>query len=532
MNKLKIISAIWLLINISNAIGSPKLSIVIMIDNFSHRALSHIQPYLRGGIAYLVNNGLRYEHACWPHARPCTATGHTGLVSGTIAANHGVIDNKWRDAQGKEVAFEDDSADCAAVFAPHGLYNYGKSAHNIMVDTLADQVILSKKNFNVFSISLKSRAAIAMAGTCGKAIWHDNIGHQFTSSKAYFDALPDWIQDFNTALKQEVMDQKSWSLIFKKDSPAYATVEQKTYEFSRAKQQVEQPITQDNFEMTPAATTALIKLAQECLAQEFPKQSDGNFLLFLSISSTDKVFHQFGPDSLEYLDMLYHLDSDLKSFFNVVYQYAKPEEVIFVLSADHGGMPVIESLQKQGYTKAFRINTEQLKNSINDVIEKKFNAPNLVLAINTPEIYLDHILLENFSKKAQIKMLHIIKKIVQQQPGIKKVWTFNELQKKAACVDEFEQRYKQQLFPGRSGDLIFQVFPYVYASEYEHGAGHKTPYNYDTHVPLIVYQKNMIESQQIIDSVWVPQVAPTLAQLFGIPKPSASTFDLLPGIVY
>ncbi len=418
-----------------------------------------------------------------------------------------------------------------AVFSPDGLYDDGKSAHNIMVDTLADQAILSEKNYRVFSLSLKSRSAIAMAGKLGTAIWYDDTGHQFTSSKAYFDALPAWVKQFNQSFKKELAAAKPWKLFFENKNPAYAQTHDFTYAIARKKPLIEKPITAETFIMTPASNTALLELAQACLAQEFSKNQQEPFFLFLSISSTDKVFHRFGPDSLEYLDTLYHLDNELKSFINSIYKNVKPEDVLFVLSADHGGMPIIETLQQQGYTNALRIDTEQLKNSINELAQKKINISNLVVRIDTPDIYLDHSLLSGFAKKVRRKILRTIKKLVQQQPGVKKVWTFNELQKASACVDEFEKRYKQQSFAGRSGDIIFQVFPYTIVSKNKRGMSHKSPYLYDTHVPLIFYQKSVFEKKTVKNPLWLPQVATTLAQLLEVPAPSAATYSMIPLLV-
>lgn len=530
MKMMRAIFCMFILISIHENICSPKLTVVLVIDNLSHTVLSRIQPYVSSGIALLTNNGLRYEQAYWPHAIPSTAPGHTGLVSGTLPLHHGIIGNKWIDAAGKKIASDDDTPDRAAVFSPNGLYTYGKSAHNTMVDTLADQIVLNNKHSKVFSLSLKSRAAIAMAGTLGKALWYDDQAHQFTSSKAYFKMLPSWVHQVNQSVRKTLNAPTSWNLVFEKNNPAYANVHQNIYEFAREKSLIGSLITAQNFEMTPVATTALITLAQACLAHEFYTNEYDNFILFLSISSTDKVFHRFGPNSFEYLDMLYHLDNDLKTLIDSIYQQVKPEDVLFVLTADHGGMPIVEDMQRQGYTKARRINTTTLKNQINTMVHKKFTIPNLVVHIDPPDIYLDHTLLVNGTEHEQKNILKSIKKLVLKQPGIKKVWTFKELQKKNTHYDFFEQRYKQQLFADRSGDIIFQVFPYVYAGKYAQGTGHATPYEYDTHVPLMLYQKNITPSKKIFDTVWVPQIAPTLAHILGVPSPSAATFDILPSV--
>jgi hypothetical protein len=72
--------------------------------------------------------------------------------------------------------------------------------------------------------------------------------------------------------------------------------------------------------------------------------------------------------------------------------------------------------------------------------------------------------------------------------------------------------------------------PYCLITNYPKGCTHNTPYDYDTHVPLILYQSGSLEQKQILHRVWIPQLAITLAKLLGVQHPAASTFELLPGI--
>ena len=75
-----------------------------------------------------------------------------------------------------------------------------------------------------------------------------------------------------------------------------------------------------------------------------------------------------------------------------------------------------------------------------------------------------------------------------------------------------------------------QTYPYVIITNFPTGLSHKTPYEYDTHIPLILYQAGQIEGKKIYQKVWGLQLANTLAQILRVQKPSASTFDALPGI--
>ena len=88
----------------------------------------------------------------------------------------------------------------------------------------------------------------------------------------------------------------------------------------------------------------------------------------------------------------------------------------------------------------------------------------------------------------------------------------------------------RQIFKGRSGKIIVSLNPYTSIDTHHKGSSHATQYANNTHVPLIFYQKDRFENQKIIKNVCMPQVAVTLATLLEVPRPSAATGSLLPGI--
>ena len=176
---------------------SPQLTIVIVIDQFAYHELQKLLPHFTGGIKFLHDKGIRYINAIHPHGMPETGVGHTSIGTATLAKDHGIIGNSWIDPQGNNVACDADNSPYAAVFSPEGTYDFGVSPKNIMVDTLSDQLAISSyphaQNL-VYSLSLKSRSSVGMAGRLGKALWFDPKTGHFTSSKVYFNELPDWVQ--------------------------------------------------------------------------------------------------------------------------------------------------------------------------------------------------------------------------------------------------------------------------------------------------------------------------------------------------
>src|SRR5271170_929098 len=85
----------------------PRLTIIMVVDQFAHSYLQKLAPFLNGGLKELMRKGVDYTNAYVPHAIPATATGHTGLNTGTFAKDHGIIRNSWIE-NNKKIMSDDD----------------------------------------------------------------------------------------------------------------------------------------------------------------------------------------------------------------------------------------------------------------------------------------------------------------------------------------------------------------------------------------------------------------------------------------
>ena len=90
--------------------------------------------------------------------------------------------------------------------------------------------------------------------------------------------------------------------------------------------------------------------------------------------------------------------------------------------------------------------------------------------------------------------------------------------------DYISRAVRNGFYPQRSGDLI--VIPEAYYLYGAAGTTHGTPFNYDTHVPLI-FLGTGIKAGQYHAPVAVNDIAPTLALLVGVEAPSGSVGRIL-----
>lgn len=534
---------IWLFLAIFTPLAyagqRPKVTVIFVVDQMAYRYIPKIGPYFKHGFKTLLNQGVSYTNAYHPHGMPATATGHAALNTGAFAKDHGIIGNRWVDAKGNKIVSDFDTPEAAAVFAPNGFYQFGASSKQLMVDGLSDQFVLASEPQTprkAVSVSLKSRAATATAGKAGKAIWFDPKTGNFTSSLAYFNTIPCWLDAFNKKNNPSLQEKITWKSAYPLSDNAYKF----SYtNFIHKPQLVGSTITvsppdpknMELFSKTPQANELVLNLAKQVFNQYTQKEEPSELLLWVCLSSLDKLGHDYGSNSLENIDMMYHLDKQIGDFMNYVLSHVPSKsDALFALSADHGVSPVIELVQKEGYSAARRIKTPPIKKAMNTLIEEKYGIKNVVMRVKSPNFYMSEEFMTMNNPKLQNNILQDLKKYLRSHVGIKNVWTYQELAKSTFTKNQKENFFKEQLYPTRSGQLIMQTYPYNMVTKWDSGADHRTPYNYDIHVPLVIYQPGVREKKVVNENVWTLQFANTLADILEVPRPSASIQEKLPGI--
>ena len=527
----------------SKSKDTPMLTIVIVIDQFAFHYIPKLQKYFKYGLKDLFDNGIVYYKAYHPHGVPETTPGHHGLSIGTCPRDHGAVANDWLDPNGKIVEYVSDPAYPSLTSNEQAT---GYSSRNTKVDGLSDQFMFkSKPNciHKVYALSLKSYPAVSMAGKLGKPFWIDQQSGEFTSSTAYFKELPKWVTDFNQLGQAEKLKNTVWKLMYPEDADEYDFAFMKNYDYAGMNEPMvgansDKVISKINlhkyymFEKTPQSSKYLLNFAEKCIDSNLKINSNDKMILWVSLSNLDLLCHFYGPDSLETIDLIYHIDKQLKDFFMYLKKKIGEKNYLLVLTADHGICPIPEIAQKQGFYQAKRIAAKTLIEHINEIVREKFDLPDFEVYFEPTSFVIKHEVFDKLSVKIKQEILKTIKDYLRSVPGIKNVWTFEELEGATFQPHQLESFYKNQLYAGRSGDIICQPEPYCQITKYPTGTSHMTPYDYDTHVPLIIYQRGRFEKKKINKKVWIPQLPATLARILHVEQPSASIYDLLPGLSF
>lgn len=492
---------------------TPQITIALVIDQLSFSTLEKVKPYLKGGLKFLLHEGITYNNAHVPFACPQTNACHTTLTTGTLPRTHGIVIQQI-------------------------------SPEHSLVDGLSDQLTLQTeqhKNYHVFSVALQKDAAVCTAHHMGKAFWVDLQTSVLATDKPYYDNVPTWIRTFNQ--KNNLLKKPyTWNLHHKCMPQAYAFARSHDYQGSCIMQTLigktithnqDAKDTLSNIMHSPAANELVFDAALACLTEHFCKADCDQKLFFWIIpGALAHLGHITGPNSIEVIDMIYHLDYQLKKFMDAVNKKTRKRNILWCLTSDHAITPLPEQLRAQGYTDAHRIDSTYLIEKLNKIIAHTFDIKHLITTCNNNNLYIDQSVYTSVAKPIRKKIKQMIISILQAEPGIAKVWTFNELEKLPVPCNSVEQRYKNQLYKGKSGKFIICTQPYCMLTPYPCGVHHASAYAYDTQVPLIIYQRAHHQRKKIEDTVFTTQLAPTLAHILQVPKPSACVADILPGIVF
>jgi arylsulfatase A-like enzyme len=245
-------------------------------------------------------------------------------------------------------------------------------------------------------------------------------------------------------------------------------------------------------------------------------------LLGISFSASDRVGHAYGPDSHEVMDVTVRLDRTLARVFAFLDRTVGLGNVVMVLTADHGVAPLPEVFTTlHPGASARRFNAAAVEKAVNAALTARFGAaqaPGWVIYHDQPQVYLNlaalglkKVRVEEAERVAQAAILSI--------PGVNEALTSAEL----AAGRALGARRAEVLsyFPGRSGNLYYQMDPYILADDEPTGTGHGTPWAYDQQVPVMFFGRGILPGLRRGPAT-VADIAPTLSALLGLTAPGGS----------
>src|SRR5450755_3759766 len=343
----------------------PKLVVVIVIDQFRGDYLERYRDQFGdGGFRVFLDRGAYFTDCNYDYANTRTAPGHATLFTGSYTSGHGIVANEWWDPAKKKrvTSVEDDNT--KLVGAGAGKNGPGASPHNLMSDTLGDELKLATGGkARVFAVSLKDRAAVLPAGFSGDAAyWIDPKSGVWITSTYYRPDLPEWVRNFNGNNRAQKYWNREW-----KDGDG-------TILGSTAPRNTKDGTGAGFYEVvgaTPFANDYQLEFAKELVLYEKLGAGSATDLLVISLSANDILGHQVGPDSPQMRSMALELDKSLAEFFNFLGHQIGVANVWMALSADHGVAPLPE-FAKTLRLPAANLNAKALREQVNSLLSKKY----------------------------------------------------------------------------------------------------------------------------------------------------------------
>ena len=504
----------------------PKLVVVISIDQCSAELIQTYGPELKGGLARLLKEGVDFTEAYQDHGFTETGPGHSVLLSGRFPAHTGIVENEWFDRGTGKLTYcvADDSVRPLDTATAHAASNA-----RFLGDTLGDWLQAQVPGSRAFSISGKDRAVILMAGRRPSGVFWFAGPAGFSSSTAYMAKLPEWMVRFDHDLTTRFATD-SWLWTKAPDTPE-GRVAQWTYgstivrngALPRLIQGAGMPLDKTftaRFDRSPFLDEVTEEGAEALVNGEHLGRGPATDLLTVSFSATDYIGHNYGNLGTEMRDQIHRLDHALGRFLDFL-RHRDPGAWV-VLSADHGGMDVVEALQAEGFP-AHRVDKTSFVGELNAALRTDFKVSTDLL-LSPPEptmLYLDTKALRAVGLNPD-DVLRKAQAWLRARPEVADAFTAADL----AAVDpagtgsprdsHLDVLMRRSFLADRSGDLLVAFKPLTLFGEppKAYAAGHGSPYAYDRRVPLIFW--GPWKGGERREPVRTVDLAPTLARELGL----------------
>ncbi len=515
--------------------AKPKLVVGIVVDQMRWDYLyRYSKKYSQNGFKRLLREGYSCQNTHINYLPSFTAPGHTCIYTGSVPAIHGIAGNDWYDIEkGAKVYCVRDTT---VVRVGEGKSKGNASPRNLLATTITDELRLGTNyQSKVVSVALKDRSSILPGGHKPNGAYYlDMKSGNFITTSYYMSQVPGWVDSFNAQKLPQKYLAQNWNTLLPINEYTESTPDDEPYE---------RPLHFETKAVFPHNTSELLKHEVTVLdstpygnsytfdfaraAIEGEHLGAGNFTDFLavSLSSTDIVGHEFGPNSVETEDTYLRLDKDLENFLNYLDQKVGKGNYLVFLTADHGAAHSADYMAEENIPAgSFPMDTTAAH--LNDALQQKFGKGEWILSHENMQVYLNHTLM-NEKKIKREDVFAFTKDYLMQYKAIA-----NVIDLKNISTTTLQADIKTLIVNGynekRSGDFEILYNP-GWLEEYDKGTTHGTPYAYDTHIPL-VWMGWKIKHAEDHSDIHMTDIAPTLAALLRIQEPSGSVGKVIKGV--
>lgn len=516
--------------------AKPRLVVLFVIDGLPQRQVTAYRDQLApDGLARFLDRGAWFDQAHYGYSFTVTAAGHATVLSGAYPHRTGIIGNEWVDAATGQPMYCTGDPSATYIGNKTGAMD-GTSPRNLKVETLGDVLRRADPRAKVIGISGKDRGAILPAGKTGTAYMYMSGTGQFASSTYYMPQHPAWVDAFNDAKPADRYFKAEWKPLLPEAAYARSLPDSQPWFGPRGGKLPMMMGTAADTAPGPSYYAALLRspfgdaltldFARAAIAGERLGADEVPDILSVSLSGHDYVNHQWSAESRLSHDHLLHLDRMLQAFFADLDRTVGRDRYIAVLTADHGFMPAPEVSQARGQP-AGRVSGSQMLAAVNAALEQRFGIPKLAASISASGLLLDRKTIAARGLAPET-VAQAARDAVLAQPQFAAAYTRGELESGsragAPLFDQMRKTWNREV----SGDVQYALKPFWMFGSSTNIATHGSPYEYDTHVPILLWGPRWVKGGQLGARVEVADIAPTLARVLGLPPPPANEGKPLP----
>jgi predicted AlkP superfamily pyrophosphatase or phosphodiesterase len=510
----------------------PRLVVGIVVEQLKYDQLEKFRDRLgENGIKRLINEGTYFKNASFEYMLTQSAPGHATISTGTEPSFHGITSDNWYVPLRNELIFCTRDIDVNPV---GGSYEAGlHSPVNLQASTFSDELeMATNKDAKVFGVGLKENSAILSAGHAANgAYWFDNTTGTWMSSTYYIKTLPSWVTDFNIMKFADTYLNNSWNLFrpakdYADCLPDSNNVEagfngRNCFPYDLKKMRSKGVFNSRNdfslLRETPFGNSLTTNFAMRLIEKEGLGKDDVTDYLSICYSSTDYIGHRFGPSSVEMGDAILRLDDEIRNLLTYLIDSIGKKNVLIYFTSAHGISEIPAVLQNNripaGYFKQNQA-LQLLRSYLNAV----YGEGDWVKGYSERQIFLNRTLIED----ARLSLEEVQKKVARfivQFTGVAAAYPYSAFE-----ANDFGngnlKRIINNFNPQRSGDVIITLNPGWVENEGDYVSNHNSPYEYDSHVPLIWYGWTVNRST-VTRKVNMTDISATLSSLCKVPYPNA-----------
>jgi len=481
----------------------PRLVVVITVDQLRPDYLERYRPQLKGGFAMLLKTGASFTDAYQDHAVTETAPGHSTILSGRWPVHTGITRNL--------AGVQDQAAPLI------GVNGAGASPARFRGTEFFDWLKAADSGARALSISGKDRGAILPIGRAKEQVfWY--AGGFFTTSRYYADSLPTWVRVFNGQRIPFRAAATQWTLFLPERE--YPEPDSVAYENQGREVVFPHRLPADSgeaalaFVATPTMDSLTLAFALEGVRALQLGGRGATDLLAVSLSTTDYVGHAYGPDSREIHDQIVRLDRYLGRFLEQLFVRYGRNNVLVVLTADHGVTPFPERSRTMGHPGAVRVIPDTIIRSVNAVLDQRAGGGDWVQFESGMLMVPDRAKLVAQGVNVDSVVADVATRL-RALAGVARVDRPVDLSTKDTA-DPVVRRWMHQVAPDGGVELVTTLKPYsIWSPANVFIAMHGQPTELDAHVPLILWGPG-IQRGVYSGRVNTVDIAPTLARLLGL----------------